>query len=244
MKKPAIHIGTSGWHYKHWKGPFYPSHLAEAEQFHYYIRYFSTVEINNSFYMLPAMETFADWRKAAPDNFLFAVKASRFITHMKKLNLDAKGVKKFFSHVEKLREKLGTILFQLPPKWNVNAERLDNFLSVLPKVYRYAVEFRNQTWYSDEVYAILEKHNCAFCIYELEQHLSPLQVTADFVYLRLHGPGKKYQGSYSNAVLSSWAARCKQWRDERKDVFVYFDNDQEGNAVRNALSLHEMVHAK
>ena len=241
MKKPAIHIGTSGWHYKHWKGPFYPADIAEADQFNYYSRYFSTVEINNSFYMLPSTETFSGWRKAAPSHFLFAVKASRFITHMKKLNLDAQGVKKFFSHADKLNEKLGPILFQLPPKWNVNTERLENFLAVLPRGHQYAFEFRNQTWYNDDVYAILEKHNAAFCIYELEHQLSPLQVTADFVYVRLHGPGKKYQGTYTNAVLNTWASRCTKWRDEKKQVFVYFDNDQEGYAVRNALTLYQLV---
>lgn len=243
MKKPVIHIGTSGWHYKHWKGRFYPTDLAEKDQFDYYSRHFSTVEINNSFYMLPAKETFASWREASPDNFLFAIKASRFITHMKKLNLDAQGVKKFFSHADKLKEKLGPVLFQLPPKWNVNEERLENFLSVLPHGHHYAFEFRNHSWYNDDVYAILKKHHCAFCIYELEYHVSPLQVTADFVYVRLHGPGKKYQGSYSNSVLQTWADRCIKWRDENKEVFVYFDNDQEGYAVKNAITLYNLVNS-
>jgi uncharacterized protein YecE (DUF72 family) len=243
MKKPVIHIGTSGWHYKHWKGIFYPPGIKEAEQFKYYSGHFSTVEINNSFYKLPAPETFVEWKKAAPAGFVFAVKASRFITHMKKLNLDATGVHKFFSHAENLRKKLGPILFQLPPRWNLNAERLNTFISILPRGHRYAFEFRNQSWYCGEVYAILEKYNCAFCIYQLEHHLSPLQVTADFVYIRLHGPGNKYQGSYSASMLKKWADRFNRWRDEKKEVFVYFDNDQAAYAAKNAATLIKLVNA-
>lgn len=243
MKKPVIHIGTSGWHYKHWKGNFYPAAIKEAEQFNYYSGHFSTVEINNSFYKLPAPETFTEWKNMAPAGFVFAVKASRFITHMKKLNLDAKGVHKFFSHSEKLQRKLGPILFQLPPTWNLNAERLEAFISILPRGHRYTFEFRNHSWYCEEVYAILKKHNCAFCIYELEHHLSPLQITADFVYIRLHGPGNKYQGSYSASALKKWAVLCNRWRDEKKEVFVYFDNDQAGYAAKNAAALVKRINA-
>lgn len=169
------------------------------------------------------------------------MKASRFFTHMKKLNVDRQGVKLFFSHVSKLREKLGPILFQLPPKWKVNVERLDAFIAVLPKSNRYAFEFREHSWYHEEVYAVLRRHNCAFCMYELEYHLSPLEVTAEFIYVRLHGPGNKYQGSYSDAVLKEWARRCKHWRDKGKDVYVYFDNDQDGFAAFNAITLKKMV---
>jgi uncharacterized protein YecE (DUF72 family) len=244
MKKASIHIGTSGWHYKHWKETFYPASVKEPEQFDYYSRHFSTVEINNSFYKLPAPETFTGWRKSAPAGFLFAVKASRFITHMKKLNLDALGVHKFFSHAEKLKEKLGPILFQLPPKWNLNAERLAGFIAALPRGHRYTFEFRNHSWYCKEVYEILQKNNCAFCIYELEHHVSPLQLTADFVYIRLHGPGNKYQGSYTAAALKKWAARCNKWRSEKKEVFVYFDNDQAAYAAKNAALLDKMVNGR
>ena len=160
---------------------------------------------------------------------------------MKKLNLDKEGIKKFFDSVKKLNEKLGVILFQLPPKWKINTERLNSFVKVLPKKYRYTFEFREHSWYNDEVYAILSDNNCAFCIYELEHHLSPLQVTADFVYMRLHGPGNKYQGSYSEETLAEWANRCKSWQNEGKDVFVYFDNDQEGYAAFNAIRLQQLV---
>jgi uncharacterized protein YecE (DUF72 family) len=181
------------------------------------------------------------WRKITPDDFVFAVKGSRFITHMKKLNLDKEGIKKFFNSVKKLNEKLGVILFQLPPKWKLNAERLKSFIKILPKKYRYSFEFREHSWYNDEVYAILQDYNCAFCIYELDHHLSPLHITADFVYVRLHGPGNKYQGSYSEESLVEWANRCKNWQKMGKDVFFYFDNDQEGYAAFNAIRLKQLL---
>ena len=241
MRKGRIYIGTSGWHYKHWKGTFYPADIKESKQFEEYRKFFSTVEINNSFYRLPTPETFDMWRKTTPKDFVFAIKASRFITHMKKLNLDREGVKNFFTSVKKLNEKIGVILFQLPPKWKVNTERLKKFIDVLPKKYRYAFEFREHSWYIDEVYAILKKYNCSFCIYELERHLSPTEITADFVYVRLHGPGNKYQGSYSLETLHGWAQRCRQWQDQGRDVFFYFDNDQEGFAAFNALELKKLV---
>jgi uncharacterized protein YecE (DUF72 family) len=241
MRKGKIHIGTSGWHYKHWKGTFYPAHIKESQQFDEYRKSFSTVELNNSFYRLPTPQTFTAWRKATPKNFVFAVKGSRFITHMKKLNLDREGIKKFFTSVKNLKEKLGVILFQLPPKWKVNAARLNSFIKVLPKKYRYTFEFREHSWYNDDVYTILKKSNCAFCIYELEHHMSPMNVTADFVYVRLHGPGNKYQGSYTDDTLRQWAKRCKHWQSEGRDVFIYFDNDQEGYAAFNAVRLKELV---
>lgn len=241
MKKGKTYIGTSGWQYKHWKGVFYPKDLKSAEEFKFYVSQFDTVEINNSFYMLPEAKTFSAWRRSASKKFIFSVKASRYITHMKKLKVDQQSIKKFISHAIHLKEKLGPILFQLPPRWKLNAERLENFLSALPKNLRYTFEFRDHTWYTEEVYQLLCEYNCAFCIYELEHHLSPLAVTADFVYIRLHGPGNKYQGKYSDTVLKKWAKRCTEWQKEKKDVFVYFDNDQAAYAAFNAKRLAELV---
>lgn len=237
MAKGKIHIGTSGWHYKHWKGTFYPDKIKSDGQFAFYAEHFSTVEINNSFYRLPDPATFIAWRKAAPQQFLFAVKASRYITHMVKLKTNKQSLRKFFSRVMKLEEKLGPILFQLPPRWKVNTERLANFLQQLPSGPRYAFEFRDHTWYTPEVLSLLKEWNCAFCIYHLEKHLSPLEVTADFVYIRLHGPGNKYQGTYSGRSLATWATRCQKWLKEKKDVYIYFDNDQAGYAAKNAMLL-------
>jgi uncharacterized protein YecE (DUF72 family) len=242
MKRTGkIYIGTSGWHYKHWKGSFYPKNIKEADQLSYYLQFFSSVEINNSFYRLPNPKTFAEWRKSVPGDFIFAVKGSRFITHMKKLNIEKQSIQKFFTSVKKLKEKAGPILFQLPPKWNVNAERLAFFLKQLPSDYRYAFEFRNPSWYTNEVYDLLKKHRCAFCVYELAGHISPIKITAAFVYLRLHGPGNKYQGDYPDDTLSNWAGKCRNWQQEGRDVYVYFDNDQAGYAAFNAGILQSMV---
>jgi uncharacterized protein YecE (DUF72 family) len=240
-KKASIHIGTSGWHYKHWKGSFYPYNIKDAEQFDQYAQHFHTVEINNSFYKLPTAQTFTAWRKAAPRGFVFAVKASRYLTHMVKLKASKDSLHMLFTRVVKLEEKLGPILFQLPPQWKVNAERLSQFLQALPAGYRYTFEFRNHTWYTEEVLDLLRQHNAAFCIYHLEGHLSPLAVTADFVYVRLHGPGNKYQGNYHAATLKKWAKYCRQWKQAKKEVYVYFDNDQAGYAAFNAQRLRQIV---
>jgi len=244
MSKGSIFVGTSGWHYKHWKGTFYPEDIKAANQFHKYSEDFSTVEINNSFYRLPPKSVFAEWRKSSPPDFLYAVKASRFITHMKKLKVDPQEIQNFFTHARQLKEKLGPILFQLPPHWKVNIERLESFVKGLPKGHQYTIEFRNQTWYTEEVYDVLKKYNVAFCIYELDGHVSPIITTADLVYIRLHGPGAKYQGSYSDEVLGEWAARIQRWKRAGKSVFVYFDNDQEGYAAFNAKTLLGMLAQK
>jgi uncharacterized protein YecE (DUF72 family) len=236
-----INIGTSGWHYKHWKGTYYPEDIQDKEQFDFYSKHFKTVEINNSFYRLPEATTFKAWRKDAPKGFKFAVKASRFITHMKKLKLDKRSLRLFFSRVQHLEEKLGPILFQLPPKWKLNLERFELFLENLPKGYRFVFEFREPSWNSEKVYALLKKHKCAYCIFELEHYLTPLIVTANFVYVRLHGPGNKYQGSYNTRQLKKWAAYCRDWQKEKKDVYIYFDNDQAGYAAFNAEKLLGLV---
>lgn len=241
MRQGKIYIGTSGWHYRHWIGTFYPPETRLQEQFEIYKQTFSTVEINNSFYRLPSPETFKSWRKESPDDFLFVVKGNRFITHQKKLIDPEESTKRFFANVRFLREKLGPILFQLPPTWKKNAERFGDFLGVLPKKFRYVFEFRNSTWYDEEIIHLLRKYHCAFCIYELAGHMSPVEVTADFVYVRLHGPGNKYQGSYSEEQLKLWAEQCKEWQRQGLDVFVFFDNDEKGYAAFNARILKELV---
>ena len=241
MKQGRIHIGTSGWHYKHWKGTFYPADIKDADRFHYYQQFFDTVELNNPFYHLPAAKTFTGWKRSTPEKFIFSVKASRYITHMKKLNPGKKSLHLFFSHAEKLGEKMGPVLFQLPPGWKINVTRFEDFLNELPKNHLYTFEFRNYTWYETKIFELLQKHKCAFCIYELAGHLSPIEVTAGFVYIRLHGPGEKYQGSYRGVQLKKWAIKTHQWAQDGKDVYIYFDNDQAGYAAFNAKRLKEMV---
>jgi len=241
MKQGKLYIGTSGWHYKHWLGKFYPTGLKPKEQFAYYLTFFDTVEINNSFYRLPSRETFQKWNVETPSQFLFSVKASRYLTHMKKLNEPEDALDLLLSRAVELGEKLGTVLFQLPPGWKVNPERFNSFADALPRDQRFVIEFRNSSWYTEEIYAILRKYNCAFCIYELGGHESPMLITADFVYVRLHGPGNKYQGSYTMDHLKKWAELLLRWKDEGKDVYVYFDNDQEAFAAFNAITLKDMV---
>jgi uncharacterized protein YecE (DUF72 family) len=241
MRKYKIHIGTSGWHYKHWIGTFYPTGTKDPEQLGHYLRHFKTVELNNSFYRLPDKKTFATWRKSTPEDFIFSVKASRFITHMKKLKDPQAPLQEFFQHALALKEKMGPVLFQLPPGWKLNEERLESFLKQLPQHHRYTFEFRNVTWYTEHVFHLLKTYNAAFCIYELDGHLSPMQITADFVYVRLHGPGGKYQGSYTDKQLAAWGKQCLAWQKEKKDVYVYFDNDQYGYAAFNAVRLLQLI---
>ena len=238
-----VRIGTSGWHYKHWRGPFYPDDLAASRMLTWYRERFDTVEINNSFYRLPSPETFTAWREATPAGFSFAVKASRYITHRKKLHEPQPGLERLLPSVEALGPKLGPILFQLPPRWACNVERLSEFLEWLPNTHRYAFEFRDPSWHVPAVYSVLEKHQAAFCLYELDGFLSPIEVTAEYVYVRLHGPGRKYQGDYSRAALQSWADRIDRWQATLKAVYVYFDNDQAGFAVKNAAELKSMTGA-
>jgi uncharacterized protein YecE (DUF72 family) len=241
MAKGKIFIGTSGWNYKHWRGNFYPAGLKHAEEFKWYQQHFDTVELNNSFYHLPDAKTFSTWRRTTKPKFSFAVKASRFITHMKKLKVDKPSIRLFFSRADKLEKKLGPVLFQLPPRWKINVERFAAFLPALPKKHRYVFEFREPGWYNESIYGLLRKYNCAFCIYELAGHYSPEILTADFVYIRLHGPGNKYQGNYSDATLKLWATKISKWRKKGLDVFVYFDNDQNGYAAYNAIKLKELI---
>lgn len=234
MKKGKIYVGTSGWKYKHWNTVFYPPDLKQKDQLTFYHSIFDTVELNNSFYKQPAPEKFSAWKKEVPKNFIYAVKANRYFTHLKKLKVSATDVNVFLDSAARLGEKLGPILFQLPPKWNVNLERLEAFLKLLPNSFRYAVEFRNATWYNLEVYALLQSYNVAFCIYELGSHISPSIQTANFLYIRLHGPGEKYKGNYSEATLKLWADFANKTAKTGKDVYLYFDNDEAAYAAFNA----------
>jgi uncharacterized protein YecE (DUF72 family) len=191
--------------------------------------------------MLPKIETLRCWRDATPAGFEFAIKASRFLTHNKKLKEPENALHNFLPRAEALGEKLGPILFQLPPKWRINLDRLAEFLAALPKYHRYTFEFREPSWLTDQVYELLKKHNAAFCIYELAGFHSPIEITADWAYVRLHGPGGKYQGSYSDETMREWAKRICEWSKSLKSIYVYFDNDQAGYAAFNALTLKRLV---
>ncbi|WP_412465954.1 DUF72 domain-containing protein [Pedobacter sp. KLB.chiD] len=241
MKSGKTFIGTSGWKYRHWEGTFYPSDLKKKDQLQYFTAHFDTVELNNSFYRQPRLQNFETWGEQAPAHFTYAVKANRYFTHLKKLNVSKNEIVEFLNASLGLGEKLGPILFQLPPKWGINAVRLEGFLEMLPSGYRYTFEFRNPSWYHETVFSLLKKYHCAFCIYDLGGHQSPIISTANFVYIRLHGPGEKYQGLYGQSALTTWAERCNTWLNENKDVYLYFDNDQEGYAAFNAIELKKMI---
>ena len=236
-------IGTSGFHYKHWMGTFYPPGMRPPEFLRYYAERFRTVELNNPFYRMPTDEALEGWREGSPDGFLFAVKASRFITHMKKLADPEKSIRKFFDGMEILGDKLGPVLFQLPPRWTVNVERLYEFLEALPKGNRYAFEFREESWLRQDVYDLLERYNAAVCAYDFDYRQSPVVVTGDLMYVRLHGPGARYRGSYSDEALGVWAGRMREWLENGIDVYCYFDNDEAAYAVKDALRLRELVGA-
>jgi uncharacterized protein YecE (DUF72 family) len=199
------------------------------------------VEINNSFYQLPTEPTLAVWRETVPSDFVFAVKGSRFITHMKKLKDPERSLAPLLERVALLQDNLGPILFQLPPRWHFNADRLAAFLSALPCTRRYTLELRDPSWINDQTLDLLAQHNVAFCIYEFAGYRSPKATTADFVYIRLHGPDGPYQGRYDTQTLAGWAGAISTWSRQDREVFCYFDNDEAGFAAQNALELQDML---
>jgi len=238
-----VHIGTSGWHYKHWLADvFYPTGTRPSEMFQFYAKHFDTVEINNSFYHLPSAKTFENWRDSSPGKFTFAVKGSRFITHMKKLKDPKPSSAKFFDVADRLGRKLGPILFQLPPRWKVDVDRLEEFLQALPAQHKYDFEFRDETWLVPEVYELLRRYKAAFCIHDFADMKIPHEITARFTYIRFHGPtSAKYFGSYSTAELRAWAERIEEWMRHLSSIYVYFNNDPGGEAVTNATELKRLV---
>lgn len=234
-----IHIGTSGWVYPHWRGVFYPPDLPEPAWLGHYARHFAAVEVNRSFYRLPTREQFAAWRRETPAGFVFCVKASRFITHMKKLKDPQQTLPPLLEAVAGLEDRCGPLLFQLPPRWRADAPRLEAFLAVLPVGMQAAFELRDPSWHTPEVLGLLAAHGAAFCIYDLAGFQSPRALTAGFTYVRLHGPGAAYCGRYGRRALSEWA----DWlaRQPLQAAYVFFDNDQAGFAVQDALELKAIL---
>lgn len=235
-----IHIGTSGWSYHHWKENFYPPHLPTNLWLEFYGQLFSTVEVNTTFYHTPLLTTTTKWLNDVPKNFQFAIKASRYITHLKRLNECAESLNFFYKSIQKLKTKAGPILFQLPPFFSLNYERLEAFICLLKEDYKYTFEFRHKTWFTNEIYKLLSKHNIALCITDLNGKLLPEEVTANFIYIRLHGPHKAYLGSYGSARLKAWKKKIDNWLTMRKEVYCYFDNDEKGYAIEDAKFLLEL----
>lgn len=237
-----IHIGTSGWNYQHWRGRFYPEHLRSSDWFAHYAKVFHTVEINNTFYHLPEGSVFDAWRRQSPPSFLYAVKANRFITHMKKLKDPEEPLERFFAVVRRLRDHLGPILYQLPPHWGPDVKRLNEFCRQLPRGLTQVVEFRERGWLGDEVYDVLERHGVCLCVHDLlKRH--PRRVTGPAIYVRFHGAGAKYGGSYSRKRLCRWADWLREAAADGHEVYAYFNNDQQAHAVRNAQTLRGILGA-
>lgn len=239
-----ILIGTSGWIYKSWNKAFYPDDLRKGEHLEFYATQFPTVEINATFYRLPPLSMVKGWRERAPANFLYAVKGSRFITHMKKLANLGGGVNRFICRIQPLKQHLGPVLWQLPPNLGRDLKRLDQFLSRTPASMRHAVEFRHRSWYEDPaVFDVLRKHNAAHVSLSSLAMPMDLTTTTDFIYIRFHGLQNGAAHDYSRAELEPWAEFIRQQAGDRKTVFVYFNNDLNVRAPVNAKTLMEMVDA-
>jgi uncharacterized protein YecE (DUF72 family) len=238
-----LRIGTSGYQYAHWRDVFYPSDLARDDWLTHYAGRFSTVEMDTTFYGLPARDTVTGWKQSVPRGFRFAVKLSRYGTHMKRLREPRSGwLERFLDAVSPLGAALGPILVQLPPRWNRDVERLAGFLDVAPRRHQWAVEFRDADWLDGSVYDVLREHRAALVVHDLiDDH--PRLTTTEWVYLRFHGPraGQPYIGSYSSQALSGAARRIRDHLRAGRDVYAYFNNDARGDAVRDASTLRRYL---
>jgi uncharacterized protein YecE (DUF72 family) len=229
-------VGCSGWQYRHWRGDFYPASLPSTRWLEHYAATFDTVELNNSFYRLPDPETFERWRERTPDEFLFAAKASRFLTHMKKLKDPDEPLARFFGHAAGLGSRLGPVLYQLPPRWALDLERLRTFVEALPPGVRHAIEFRDPSWYADEALALLDAAGVALCLHDMPGSASPRVRVGSFAYVRFHGT-ERYGGAYGDEQLDDWAGWMRAEHAAGRDVFAYFNNDIGGHAPRDAQRL-------
>ncbi len=234
-------VGCSGWQYKHWRGNFYPAQLPTNRWFQHYAKIFDTVELNSSFYRLPPKETMKHWRMQAPVRFIYAVKASRYLTHMRKLKDPGDPLALLFDRARDLGPHLGPVLYQLPPRWKPDLARLEAFLEAIPKDVRQTIEFREAAWYTDRIFELLERHRVALCLHDMTGSATPRTVVGPFVYVRFHGATARYSGSYSQEQLEDWA----EWMDAQlangREVYAYFNNDVGGHAPRNALTLRELM---
>jgi uncharacterized protein YecE (DUF72 family) len=241
MGRGRARVGCSGWQYKHWRDDFYPADLPQSRWFEHYAARFDTVEINNSFYRLPERATFASWARRAPMRFEFAVKASRFLTHMKKLRDPEEPIERLFSRMRGLGRHLGPVLYQLPPGWKVDVERFRGFLRLLPRAARHVVEFREPSWYSREICELLERRGVALCLHDMPGSASGRLRVGPFVYVRFHGAGSRYGGGYPAERLASWAGWLNEQRAAGADVYAYFNNDVGGHAPRDAVTLRRAL---
>jgi uncharacterized protein YecE (DUF72 family) len=230
----GVIIGTSGWHYTDWRGRFYPRGLAQREWLTYYSDRFQSVEVNNVFYRLPETATFERWNAATPEDFQFSLKASRYLTHVIRLSKPTEPLRRLLDRSRGLHQKLGPILLQLPANFRVDPARLTSTLGAFPPNSRVAFEPRHESWYTDEVTDILKQHRAALCLIDSPQRKSPLRRTADWGYVRLHEGRSNPAPCYGRTALTNWAGRLADLWDPSEDVYIYFNNDHGGCAVRDA----------
>ena len=235
-------IGTSGWHYDSWRGPFFPKGLPLKSQLQFYASQLPTAELNGVFYRMPTPEAVKSWRDQTGKDFVFAWKASKFITHWKRLSENSvNSLELLEDRLSLLESKVGPILFQLPPNFKADPDRLGNFFKMLPTSRRYSFEFRDPSWYAPRILKLLAEQNISLCLSDHHDAPAPWKRTADFVYIRGHGPGGRYKGHYPGKTLTEWAARIRSWKKQGNDVYVYFDNDQKSAAPADALKLRQML---
>jgi uncharacterized protein YecE (DUF72 family) len=237
-----IRIGCSGWSYPHWRKRFYPEKLPVREQFDYYTQHFDTVELNNSFYRQPPPERFVAWREQAPTGFLFAVKGSRYVSHVKRLAVEQRSIDLVVESARGLGDKLGPILFQLQANFHLDLERLQRFLGMLPNDERFTLEFRHDSWLVPAVFELLRSHRIALTIPDHPKMPKSFEITSDFTYVRMHLP--PHGLGYGRQALVPWADRVVVWRRNGLAVFVYFNNDMEGHAIKDAQTLIGLVAAR
>ena len=234
-------IGTSGWHYDDWRKRFYPEKMPKTAWLEFYTRHFPTVELNNSFYRLPSEKAFTTWREDSRQDFLFAVKVSRFITHVKRLKGVEEALEKFLAGARFLGEKLGPLLYQFPPNMHRNDQLLESFLALLPPGLQHVFEFRHPSWLEDRVFHILREHSAGFCVFDMPDFTTPVVATTSFAYLRFHGSTGLYSSCYSEEELERWAGRIAELGRGLEAVYVYFNNDTEAFAVMNAQALERLL---
>jgi uncharacterized protein YecE (DUF72 family) len=236
-----IRVGCSGWSYKHWRGIFYPEGLPQRCWFERYAEEFDTVEINNSFYRLPSPAAFDKWHDQAPPGFRYAVKANRYLTQAKKLNECEEPLQRMMTAVRHLGDRLGPMLYQLPPTLKCNLERLESFLRILPKDVTSVFEFRDKSWYVPETYALLDRYGASFCVHDMSSAASERIAVGPIAYVRFHGGVGKYRGRYPDETLLSWTDWILDQARQGRAVWCYFNNDIHGHAIDDARTLKSMI---
>ena len=234
-------VGTSGWHYDDWKGLFYPEKLPKSKWLEFFADRFTTVELNNTFYRLPSEKAFKNWHDSTPAEFIFAVKMSRFVTHIKRLNDTREALQNFMSRATLLKGKLGPVLYQLPPGLHRDDARLMAFLADLPQGYKHVFEFRHESWLADEVYDILRQYHIGMCVFDMPGLSCPLLATTDFAYIRFHGKDSLYSSCYSDEELADWAEKIQKLAENLDEIYIYFNNDVQGFALKNAETIRKYL---